>query len=375
MKPIHIALVMAQTTGGIGRHVSALASESARRGGIVSVFGPDSARSFRFEAEGVKFIPLDIPQGLAPLRFLAWASRLVRGVRGMDIVHAHGLRAGVVSGVAARWAGVPNRIATIHNAVLDRTLLRAAAADLVDRLLAWLMTVRIFVSPDLAETARAADPSRRSIVEVLPVGADVSSIEPAEITAARERTGTPPETPLVIAVGRLHRQKGFDLLVRSVSHVSYDPAPVFLIAGEGPERFRLMELIASLGLKERVRLLGERPDARALVASADVFCMSSRWEGSPMALHEAMAAGRPIVATKVGGITEMLDETSALLVPAEDPIALGIAIRRILEDRSLAARLAEAAAKAAAAWPDSITSAERVVDLYERILARPLGRA
>ena len=102
--------------------------------------------------------------------------------------------------------------------------------------------------------------------------------------------------------------------------------------------------------------------------------MPSRWEGSPLALHEALAAGRPVVATAVGGIPELLTFGQAgLLVPPEDPGALATAVGRVLSDRHLAEHLGAQAIEAAAAWPDAAITACKVADLYEQILGRRLG--
>jgi glycosyltransferase involved in cell wall biosynthesis len=182
--------------------------------------------------------------------------------------------------------------------------------------------------------------------------------------------GAPDGTPVVLAVGRLARQKGFDVLVEAVSLVDGDAAVA--IVGEGPERSALEDRIRRLGLEKRVGLLGFRADARALTAAADVVCMPSRWEGSPLALHEALAAGRPVVASAVGGIPALAGE-GAILVPPEDPRALASALDAVLGDARLQDRLSAASVVAAAAWPDAAATARRIADLYEEVLGRPLS--
>jgi glycosyltransferase involved in cell wall biosynthesis len=177
-----------------------------------------------------------------------------------------------------------------------------------------------------------------------------------------------------VGVGRLDPQKGFDVLVEATARMNGSSPPMVVICGEGPARPDLEERIRALGLGGQVRLLGNRQDAKALIAAADAFCMPSRWEGSPLALHEALAAGRPVVAAAVGGIPELLTFGQAgLLVPPEDPGALAAAVGRILSDQPLAERLGARALEAAEAWPDAATTARRVADLYETILGRPLG--
>lgn len=371
MKQARIALVIGQTTGGIGRHVSALVSEVVERGGNPQVFGPETTRAFGFEARGATFHPLEVPSRAASVNLFLKSSELTRLLGGTDLVHAHGLRAGAVAGRAARRAGVAARIVTIHNAVLDRKGARAALAWLGDRLLARQFSVRICVSNDLARLAMKANPSNAGSVRVIPVGSDVGPMQPDQAERLRDSLG-PLDGGLVVAVGRLDRQKGFDVLVDSIQFIAKRPLPLIAIAGEGPERPRLEKRIAQSRSPDRVLLLGWRNDAPLLIGAADIFCMPSRWEGSPLTLHEAMTYGKAIVATKVGGIADMVSPKEAILVPSENPHALAGAINHLLEDNDLRRRLGECAAARAAEWPDAARSASRVVDVYEGLLGRPL---
>lgn len=373
--PARVAMVLAQSEGGIGRHLAKLAGEVLRRGGEVLVFGPPDVREFAFEDLGATFIPVEITAGIDPVGTLR-AARTLRGrLAGVDIVHGHGIRAGIAASLAARRQGVIHRVVTVHNAIVDRRGVRWGAAAIADRVLPRLATRLICVSDDLAATFRKAAPRRGSKILVMPVGAEMPTPSADEISAVRASLGTSDERPLVVAVGRLHRQKGFDVLIEASMRLSHIPVPLVAIAGEGPGRAHLEVLIEKLPVPERVRLLGSRDDAGALAAAADVFCMPSRWEGSPLALHEAMLLGRPIVASRTGGIPSMLGEESALLVPPEDPAALAKAIDLLMRDGALARRLGEAAAKAGAAWPDAGDSAASVADLYEALLGRALGTA
>jgi glycosyltransferase involved in cell wall biosynthesis len=373
MSPARISLVIGQTTGGIGRHVLALVDEIVERGGIPSVYGPESTRVLGFEARGATFHEFDIPSNaISPAALLLKPGRLSRRLRGDDLVHAHGLRAGAIAGRAARRAGVDKRIVTIHNAVLDRKGFKAFQAWAGDRLLARRFSIRICVSNDLARLAREAGPSKMDSVQVIPVGSDIAPVVSSAAGQLRDSVGASEATGLVVAVGRLDRQKGFDVLIEAVGLLSRRPAPVVAIAGEGPERHRLERSIQEALLGDKVQLLGERNDARTLIEAADVFCMPSRWEGSPLALHEAMSYGKAIVATAVGGIVDMVSDNDAILVPPEDPLALARAMDRLLEDTDLRRRLGESAAKMAASWPHASESAGRVVDLYEQLLGRRL---
>ncbi|HEY8201295.1 MAG TPA: glycosyltransferase [Actinomycetota bacterium] len=366
-----IALVTGQTEGGIGRHVVSLVPELVNRGASVEVLGPTAMRSMGAEATGAAFCPVEIPGGGAPSLTGRAFVRLVRRLRGADLVHAHGIRAGLIGGLAARLAGTRHVIVTVHNAVEGRP----GAAGAAERLLAVLAERRLYVSGDIADRARAAVAARAGSVVVMPVGAEIPSEElgPTAAVEARASLGLPEGARLVVSVGRLARQKGFDVLVDAAALLDGDSVMV-AVAGQGPERPMLEDRIRERGASGRVLLLGFRPDARALVAAADVVCMPSRWEGSPLALHEAMSAGRPVVATAVGGIPALAGD-AAVLVPPDDPPALAAALRRVLGDSDLRARMGEASRAAAAAWPDAAATARRVVDLYEEVLGCPLSGA
>jgi glycosyltransferase involved in cell wall biosynthesis len=153
------------------------------------------------------------------------------------------------------------------------------------------------------------------------------------------------------------------------------PAAMLLIAGEGPLRPHLESLVASLGIGAHVRFLGLRRDVPRILAAGDVFALSSLWEGLPMVLLEAMAAGLPCVATRVGGVPEAIrDREEGLLVPPGDAEALAESLISCLEDRDLATRLTTRAK----ARVDRDFSARRMADeyasLYEELIAASRGR-
>ena len=147
--------------------------------------------------------------------------------------------------------------------------------------------------------------------------------------------------PVVLAVGRLAAQKGFDTLIAAAARWrGRRPEPLLVIAGTGPLAGDLSGQAAELGVD--VRFLGSRDDVPGLLAAADVLALPSRWEGQPLILSEALRAGRPIVATDVGGVRDLAGDGAALLVPPGDPAAFAAAVLSVLDDRDLAARLSAA---------------------------------
>ncbi len=150
----------------------------------------------------------------------------------------------------------------------------------------------------------------------------------------------PGAAPRILALGRLHRNKGFDLLIRAMARL---PGASLAIAGEGPERAALEALARDCGVAARVHLLGWRTDPGALLAACDVFCASSRHEPLGNMVLEAWSAGRPVVAAAAQGPSELIrDGETGLLVPPESPEALARGIGAVLDDPARAAALAAA---------------------------------
>jgi len=151
------------------------------------------------------------------------------------------------------------------------------------------------------------------------------------------------EGPLVLTCARLDEQKGHDVLLRAAVEL---PGVAFAFAGDGPLRAELEALAAGLGLDDRVRFLGRRDDVPALLAACDVFALPSLYEGSSLAVLEAMAARRAVVSSAIGGTKELIEDGhSGLLVPPGDSEALGDTLGRALGDASLRETLADAARK------------------------------
>jgi glycosyltransferase involved in cell wall biosynthesis len=344
--------VLAASTGGIGQHVRSLARELSARGVAVTVAGPAATESlFGFTAAGARFVPVTFST-LGALRAAAAAA---------DVVHAHGLRAGLVAGLAAR-AARPRRplVVTWHNAMLGDGLRRRLLAFL-EVAGARLADVTLGASPDLVARARAvgARDARLGPVAAAPLPPPQRSRQ-----AVRDELGAA-DRPLVLAVGRLAPQKGYPLLLDAAREwATRRPAPLVVVAGEGPLRDFLQARVD--GVQLPVRLLGHRSDVADLLAAADVVVLPSRWEARALVAQEALRAGRPLVATAVGGVPDLVGD-AACLVPYGDARALAQAVSRVLDDPALAARLAERGRARAAVWPDEAEVAEQVLAVYRRL--------
>lgn len=159
--------------------------------------------------------------------------------------------------------------------------------------------------------------------------------------AAPERCGVPPGVPLVLAMGRLHPNKGFDVLLAALAAL---PDAHLVLAGDGPARGALEALASRLGIAGRVRFAGWREDGAALLAGCDVLAVPSRHEPLGNVVIEAFSAGRPVVAAASDGPAALIAaERTGLLVPVDDAGALAAALGRVLGDPDLGARLSAAA--------------------------------
>lgn len=384
---LEIALVLASSTGGIGRHVRSLARAFASAGHRVFIYGPAATNlRFGFAEAGEECRPAfdAVEIGARPSPTATWRAvrQLRQRVRCADVVHAHGLRAGVVAALAsARWrsgarqgAHRPALVVTFHNAALGSRLRRACVGYL-ERRLASASDAVLAVSPDLLAALRPARPDagRALVSSRLPLPARARPEVRAEF-------GLTDGQPAVLALGRLHPQKGFDVLIEAAAVLGPRLAarssrlrPVFLVAGEGPARRELEERIGSTRQRSDidVRLLGDRSaDVADLVEAADVVVMPSRWEGWPLAAAEVIGAGKPLVATAVGGLPELVGDAGVLVRP-EDPDALATALAEVLTDAELASRLASRAGERAAQLPTDAAVAASVLATYRAVVRPP----
>lgn len=361
--------VLATSAGGVGTHVRALLPVVREAGADVGVCGAAATEQlFGFTATGADFTPVGISTGLAPVADARAVLELRRALAGADLVHAHGLRAGLVAAAALRSRGRarPPLVLTLHNALQEGGGRLRGALQALERVTVRGADLVLAVSSDLAANARSAGARDVRVAPALAPPLAPAQRDRAEV---RAELGVPDGRPLVVAVGRLHPQKGYDVLLDAVRRWSgREDAPLFAVAGDGPLQDELAGRIAAERLP--VVLLGRRGDVADLLGAADVCVLPSRWEGSPFTAQEALRAGTPLVSTRAGGIPELVGE-GAELVPVGDAAALADALERVLTDPAHAAALAEAGRRQAAGWPDEAGAGRRVVAVYRELLGPP----
>jgi glycosyltransferase involved in cell wall biosynthesis len=371
---LHVVLVLSAGSGGIGAHVRSLARGLTAHGVKVTLCAPaESDALFAFSRTGAVFHPVEITPTSGARSDATAIGELRRAFTGADLVHAHGLRAGLLSDLALRTAGrLPGLrpetplVVTFHHALLA-TGLERRWQRLMERRVARAADLVLGASSDLVARARELGATDARLG---PVAAPPLATGAVDRAAARAELLGPdePDRPLVLAIGRLVPHKGFGQLLDASRQLGgADPAPLVLLAGDGPEGADLRERIAAEQLP--VRLLGHRTDVPGLLAAADAVVISSRWEARSAVAQEALRAGVPLVATAVGGIPELVGD-AAVLVPPGDAAALGRAVRELLADPRRRAELAKAGPLQAETWPDEAATVAQVLSTYDELVQR-----
>ena len=340
MNATRVLEVLGRSAGGVGRHVAEITKALDGHDGLqIDVAAPGDSTV----PMPKPILPVDIPDG--PVRGHFSAVRRLRSIiqeHGHDLVHAHGLRAGIDGALAARWAKVP-AVVTLHNLVRSDISggLRGRAYRMAEPALVRLASKTFVPSTEMAEhLATVAHGSARKI-EVLYAGVAEPPHAVRSPADVRRELDVGDEDAMAVTVARLHPQKALDVLLRAVAKLD---TVVLVVIGDGPLADELEGLARTLGIAERVRWLGYRSDVADYIAAADVFSLSSLWEAVPLAAQEAVLLKVPVVATDVGGLGELIiDGVSGRLVPKNDDGALAAALRQTLESPAAARAFAERA--------------------------------
>ncbi len=377
--------VVRPAAGGMREHVLNLLAGMDRGSYHPAVaFPPDPGWEERLRRLGVPAFSLPIAPGLSPARDLEAVRRLRCLIVQLApaLIHCHGAKAALVARLAAaaplrQQPGAPRAVATpvvytVHGPSAPGSPARAWLADLAERRLAPATAAFIAVSRPLGERVVRAWRVPPERVHVIPNGIDLGPFHRMPSRArARRALGLAPGRPAIGMAARLAPEKGADSFIRAAALIARRHGDIqFAVAGDGPERLRLERQAADLGLGDRIRFLGFQANIPVVLAALDVFVVPSRSEGLPLVLLEAMAAGRAVVATRVGGVPDVVaDGRTGLLVPPHDPHALVLAAGLLLEDEVLRQRLAAAARRHVQRCFTRDLMVERTTAVYRSLLA------
>lgn len=348
MRPIKVAEIVEATTGGTRRHVfdlvTHLAPEAFSTTVICSTLRDEDFLGDipKMREKGVEVEVVPMSREVAPLAdpvalFRIW--RILRRGR-FDVVHTHSSKAGLLGRVAARLAGIRGVVHTAHAFpfLMDVPEGRRRAYAFFERFAARLSHRLVCVCESEREEALrygVAEPGRLTVIEN---GVDAGEIERtvAPERAARLRRGLsiPGDHLVVGTAGRFVPQKGHAILVQAAERVlKQEPRTVFVLVGGGELQEGLAQMMDSLSIRERFRIVPQTEDVFTCMSLFDLFVLPSLWEALPYSLLEAMALGKATVATEVGGVAEAVTHgVTGLLVRPNDPAALADAIVIVLQD-------------------------------------------
>ncbi len=362
-RPRLLLLITLAEAGGAQSYVASLLPTVAERYETTVAahgYGPLSDAA---SAVGVEFVPLrHVRRPINPWRDALGLVELIRLIRARrpDILHASSSKAGILGRIAAWLTGVPIRIFTVHgwafaaySGVAGR-LYRLAECSMLP-----LTNATICVAEYERRAGIAARACRAEQTVVIPNAVDVNALPRAAPGGGMVE---------LVSVGRLRTPKDFITLARALARIERGSFQASLV-GDGPDRSTIEAELERLGLIGSVRLLGERADVPELLAGADIFVCSSRSEGMPVSILEAMAVGLPVVASAVGGVPEIVaDGHTGLLVAPGAVAALADALARLIGDRALREQMGRAGREAALERYDLPRFRQAHLELYGRLL-------
>ncbi|MCC7494518.1 MAG: glycosyltransferase [Fimbriimonadaceae bacterium] len=359
--PLVVHLVHSLGWGGLERVVLDLCRSTAAlgwRSAVVSLSN-DIPRQAQFAAFGV---PVEVVPQRGLDASLPW--RLATRLRalGAAVVQAHNFGRYFYGGPAARLAGLAS-LYTEHSNTLPHERALLLAQPLLSRLAGRVVAVSETVRSTLI-AAHGLAPER---VRTIPNGIDTAVYASGQGPTWRQRHGLAAATPLVVHVGRLVAVKNQALLLQAFARLHGDPPPVLLMAGDGELRGALQRLSGELGIADRVRWLGVCDDVADVLAAGDLFALSSTSEGLPLAILEAFAAGRPVVATAGAG-KDLVTAATGLLTPTGAVEPFAAALQQLLDDPQRRREMGQQAAQTAARRYSLRAMATAYAAVYEDLL-------
>lgn len=294
-----------------------------------------------------------------------WRLWRILSSRRFNIIEIYGLRANIIGRVIGRLTG-HRTIVTLQRSVDDW---RRAWHVLLDRLTCRWVTLYVSNTQTAAHRLQEREKIPSSKIRVIENGVNVSTFNRAQKGLVRAELGIESSRPILTCVANFKRVKGHINLIDTVAVVhSQNPNVCLWLVGDGPLRPEIERKVRQLELESVIKVLGQRSDISEILADTDVFIMASLWEGMPNAILEAMAAKLPIVATRVGGIPEVVvDGETGFLVPPENPAAFAEKVTCLIEDRKLRQKMGEASYRRIQSAFTVDMKVREFQDLYKRL--------
>lgn len=335
-------------------HCLYLARKLSDFGVEVFVLAPPGPFEPEFRRWGVAL--LAVPGPMIPRLDAGWARRAARAAAPLkpDLVHVQSERFAARGSALARAAGLPCFITVHEPPAGPLPALRDGMAGVVAG------------SQEIREQLVNRHKIQKAIIRVIPPGVDAAYFRPEPASSLRPAEAV----PVIGMVGRLDRQKGGDVFIRAASTVlRHGRRCHFLIAGDGPENEAWRQLATGLGIQKHTTFAGQLGDYRMLLNAIEIFVRPSLAEGTALGLLEAMASGRPVIATAMGGVYDIVEEErSGFLVRAGDWSQLASRMVRLVDDPDLAARMGAAGREAVEKRFDIGDRARELLEFYSEKL-------
>ncbi|ADB16122.1 glycosyl transferase group 1 [Pirellula staleyi DSM 6068] len=374
-RPLRVMLVTQASGGGVGRHFLDLAEGLSAAGAeVVGVYAPrkiDQQFRRRLASPALPtMIEMPMHRAIHPLDGVdVWKlAQLIRQHGPFDVVHGHSSKGGALARLAARWMNVPSVYTPNAFVTLDPSLskLKRKMYGMIETWLAKRTASIIAVSYDEQRHAEEHLGIRSELMTVIPNGISPPAFPDRQAT--RNRLGLRDDEVVIGFIGRLAHQKAPDVMLDTMALLADVPNVKLVMVGSGPDEEAVKAQLARLQLQDRVLMLGDVVGLEHFPAF-DLFCLSSRYEGMPYVLLEALAAGLPIVSTRVEGVTMTVEpEVNGLIVERDRPAELAAALRRVVTEAQLRSQFAAGSlARAKRFTLDAMV--DSTMQLYRRVIA------
>jgi glycosyltransferase involved in cell wall biosynthesis len=369
MQPINILHVISKLpVGGVENQLFTILRkyDQKRLRPLVCSLSDKGEMGKEIEESGIEVIPLNKLRHRFDWTIVKDIYTLIR-TRDIKIVRTHQYHANLYGRLAAWLAKVPCIVASVHNVyTIDRKIHRR----IINKFLARCSDKVVAVSETVKKDILTYDGLSEDKVRVIYNGIDTDRFLNINGSLIRSKLGISSEAPVVGTVGRLALQKGQKYLIDAVSTLREKfPQIALLFVGDGPLRNELENHVKALGIEMNVIFLGIRRDIPQILSAIDIFVLPSLWEGLPSALIEAMASGKPIIASDIPPIREIVNsEKVGILVPPKNSNAIADSIELLLHNKNLAENISNTAKEKAFSIFNIEITAQHYTDLFKNVL-------